>query len=45
MRVMNSCIWELSRSKNLDYSLAAVEEKRTGECYETFALWGVRNVW
>src|SRR5882724_2782934 len=29
--------------KNLDYSLAAVEEKRTGECYETFALWGVRT--
>jgi len=29
--------------KSLDYSLAAVEEKRAGEVHETFALWGVRT--
>jgi protein ImuB len=29
--------------RSLDYSLAAVEEKRVGEFHETFALWGVRT--
>jgi protein ImuB len=29
--------------KKLDYSLAAVEEKRAEEFHETFALWGVRT--
>src|SRR5437763_10881022 len=29
--------------KHLDYSLAAVDEKRAAECRETFALWGVRT--
>src|SRR5205085_10352456 len=29
--------------KSLDYSLAAVEERRAEEFHETFALWGVRT--
>ena len=29
--------------KSLDYSLAAVDEKRAEEFHETFALWGVRT--
>jgi len=29
--------------RSLDYSLAAVEEKRAEEFHETFALWGVRT--
>lgn len=29
--------------KKLDYSLAAVEEKRAGEIQETLALWGIRT--
>ncbi|HEX7722597.1 MAG TPA: hypothetical protein VF397_10590 [Pyrinomonadaceae bacterium] len=29
--------------KSLDYSLAAVEEKRAEKFHETFALWGVRT--
>ena len=29
--------------KHLDYSLAAIDEKRAEEFHETFALWGVRT--